>query len=77
MSSVIFDGSHFEDFDGMKTSVHGFYKSLLSESEAWRPKVDNLSLAPLSNYARMGIGLDFLEEVLKAPHECCGDKSPS
>lgn len=56
--------------------IHGFHKSHFSEFEAWRPKVDNLSLPSLPDYDRVGIELNFSdEEVFKAPHDCCGDKS--
>jgi len=47
MPSVTIDGSRFEDFNGMKMSIHGFYKVLFSESEAWRPKVDDLPMPSL------------------------------
>ena len=77
MSFVIVDGNRFEDWDKMKSSIHGFYKSLFTESEAWRPKVDNLMMPSLSVSAREGLESEFLgEEIFKALHDCCGDKSP-
>jgi len=44
MSSMIVDGSLFEDLNHMKPSIHGLYKALFFESEAWRPKIDDLSM---------------------------------
>jgi len=73
-SIVIVDGNHFENFEGMKSSIHGFYKTLFTRSEAWRPEGDGLSMPSLSVSARVRLESDFLEEgVLKALHRCCGD----
>jgi len=78
MSFVIVDGNRFEDCDEIKSSIHGFYKFLFTESEAWRPKVDNLRMPSLSVFAKKGLQLEFSEEeIFKALHDCCGDKSPS
>jgi len=74
---VIVDGNRFEDWDEMKSSINGFHKSLFTESDAWRPKVDNLRMPSLSVSAREGLQLEFSEEeIFKSLHDCCGDKSP-
>jgi len=77
MSCVVVDGNRFEDRDEMKSSINGFYKSLFTESEGWRPKVDNLRMSSLSISIRDGLQLEFSEEEnFKALHDSCGDKSP-
>jgi len=78
MSLVIVDGKRFENWDEMKSSIYGFYKSLFTESEAWRRKVDNLMMPSLSVAGREGFESDFLEEeIINSDHDSCGDKSLS
>ena len=77
MSVVVVDGNWYEDRDEMKSSIYGFYKALFTESEPWRPKVDNLGMPSLTISAREGLQSEFSEEeILKALHDCCGDKAP-
>jgi len=42
MSSIEMEGVLFDTLPAMKSVIFGFYKSLFTESEAWRPLVDGL-----------------------------------
>jgi len=77
MSEVVVDGTRFETAENIKSSVHGFYKELFSETEPWRPKVDGLSLPSLTNEAKEDLEVLFSEEeITRALFDCCGDKAP-
>jgi len=55
----------------------GFYKSLFTEFEPWRPCVDGMSLPVLQSSDKEFIEMPFSEdEVSKALSDCCGNKSP-
>ena len=62
MSRVEIEGNRYETIDSMKSSIHGFYKKLFSETEPWRPKVEGLSLPSLSTSAREVLEMPFDEE---------------
>jgi len=55
LSFTTVGGSRVENLDDMKSSIHGFYKVFFSESRAWRPKDNDLSLSSLSYSIRVGI----------------------
>ena len=81
MSFVVVDGVQYDAFPNMKFAIYNFYKSLFSESEPWRPKVDTLPLPlplPLLRDSKKEfIEMPFSEEeVTKALPDCCGDKAP-
>jgi len=59
----------------MKSAIYNFYKSLFSELEPWRPKVDRLPLPFLRDSDKAFIEMPFSEEVTKALLDCCGDKT--
>jgi len=67
MFAAVVDGNRFETADNMKSSVHGFYKELFTETESWRPKVDGLSLPSWPNAAKEVLEVQFNEaEMTKA-----------
>ena len=77
MSGVEIEGNRYETVESMKSSIHGFYKKLFSKTECWRSKVEGLSLPSLSNSAREVLEMSFdEEEVIRALHDCYGDKAP-
>ena len=54
-----------------------FIKSLFTEPESWRPKVDGLILPALRDVDKENIERSFTEEeVVKALFDCCRDKAP-
>ena len=62
----------------MKSAIFNFYKSLFSESEPWRPRVDTLPLPLLRDSEKEIIEMPFSEEEdTKALLDCCGDKAPN
>jgi len=76
ISYIEMDGTRFDTLPTMKSAIKGFYKSLFTESEAWRPQVDRLLLSQLQATEREFIELPFSEdEVSSALFECCGDKA--
>jgi len=77
MSAVVVDGNRFETADNMKSSVHGFYKELFTETESWRCKVDGLSLPSLTNAAKEVLEVHFgKDEITRALFDCYGNKAP-
>jgi len=61
----------------MKFAIRDFYKSLFTEPEPWRPKIDGLSLPVLQDMVKESIEQAFTEEeVVKALFGCYGDKAP-
>jgi len=77
MTEVVVNGTRFERVDNIKSSVHGFYKELFTETESWRPKVDGLALLSLTNAAKEGLEGHFGEdEITRALFGCYGDKAP-
>jgi len=78
MSGVEIEGNRYETIESMKSSIHGFYKKLFSETEPWRPKVEGLSLPSLSTSAKEVLQMPFdEEEVIRPLHNCYGDKVPA
>ena len=76
LSCVVVDGVQYDALPNMKSAIYNFYKSLFSESESWRPKVDSLPLPLLQDSDKAFIELPFSEEeVTKALLDCCGDKA--
>jgi len=77
MSGVEIEGNRYETIESMKGCIHGFYKKLISETEPWRPQVEGLSLPSLSTTAMEVLEMPFDEEVvIRALHDCCGNKAP-
>ena len=77
LSCVVVDGVQYDALPTMKATIYNFYKSLFSESEPWRPKVDTLPLPLLQDSEKEFIEMPFSEEeVTKALLDCCGDKAP-
>jgi len=67
MSFVVVDGVQYDALPDMKSTIYNFYKSLLSESEPWRLKVDSLPLPLLRDSHKVFIEMPFSEdEVTKA-----------
>ena len=44
MAFEVVDGFYDEVLQDMKSALHDFFKSLFTELERWRPKVDGLFL---------------------------------
>jgi len=60
-----------------RVAIHDFCKSLFTEPESWRPKVDGLFLRYLRDSDREVIELPFDDDkVTKALLNCCGHKAP-
>ena len=71
------DGVQYNALQNTKSAIYNFYKSLFSESEPWRPKVDTLPLPVLQDSEKEIIEMPFSEEeVTKALLDCCGDMAP-
>jgi len=77
LSTIEVEGTRYDTLPAMKDAILGFYKSLFTESEAWRPGVDELPLSQLRQIDKEPIELPFSEdEISRALFECCGDKAP-
>ena len=77
VSFVVVDGVQYDALLDTKSAIYNFYKSLLSESEPRRSKVDRLLLPLLQDSNKEFIGIPFSEEeVTKSVLDCCGDKTP-
>ena len=76
MSFMVVDGVHYDALPDMKSEMYNFYKTLFSESDAWKSKIDNLPLPLLCDSDKMVIEMSFSEEeVTNALRDCCGDKT--
>ena len=77
ISYIEVHGTRFNTLPAMKSAIQGFYNTLFTESEAWRPQVDGLFLSQLQVTEKEFIKLPFYEEeVTRVLFECCGDKAP-
>ena len=77
LSTIEVEGTRYDTLPAMKDAIFGFYRSLFTESEVWRPGVDDLSLTQLRQIDKETIELPFNEEeISRVLFECCGDKSP-
>jgi len=47
LSTIEVDGTRYDTLPAMKEAIFGFYRSLFTESEDWRPGVDDLPLTLL------------------------------
>ena len=60
----------------VKESISHFYKNFYSESEEWKPRVENLYLFSLSETSCRWLERDFTKEgILEALHDKDGDKA--
>jgi len=77
MSIVAVDGVQYDPLPDMKYAIYNFYKSLFSESEPQRPKVDSLPLPLLRDSDKAFSEMPFNEEeVTKALLDYCEYKAP-
>ena len=71
------NGVQYDVLQDMKFAIRDFYKSLFTEPEPWRPKIDGLSLPVLRDVVKESIEQASTEEkVVKALFDSCGDKAP-
>ena len=71
------DGVQYDVLQNMKFAIRDFYKSLFTEPEPWRPKIDGLSLPVSRDVDKGSIEQASTEEkVVKALFDSCGDKAP-
>jgi len=77
LSTIELERVLYDTLPAVKFVIFGFYKSLFTESESWRPLVDGLPLSQLRLTEKESIEIPFNEEeVSKARFECCVDKFP-
>ena len=78
MPSIMVEGSWYVLMDDMKHAVQGFYSSLFSKPEPWRPKVDGLVflLPSLTDSQRMDLEILLYEEEVQNSRVNVGDKAP-
>jgi len=62
ISFIEVDGIRFDTMPAMKSAILGFYKSLFTESKAWRPQVDGLLLSQLQATKKESVELPFYED---------------
>ena len=71
------EGVRYDTLQDMKSVIFGFYNSLFSKLEPWKPYVDVLYLPLLREVDTEYIEMPFNEdEVIKALLDCCGGKFP-
>jgi len=56
------EGVCYDTLPDIKSAIFGFYKSLFTESEQWRPGVEGLSLPMLQASDKDCLELPFSEE---------------
>ena len=71
------DGVYYEEEAKMRKHVVQFYETMFCETEDWRPQVDGLSFASISEDERNVLEIRFdKEEIVQVLKDFQGDKAP-
>ena len=77
MEKVEVDGVGHENDSEVREKVANFYESLYQEHEDWRPMVDGLDFARITDEAKVLLEAKFdKEEVVQVVKDLQGDKAP-
>jgi hypothetical protein len=67
----------FSAGEDMNRAITGYYKSLYTEEESWRPSIQSMPLPSLSDRSAASLVIPFSEEeITKALYDCDNDKAP-
>ncbi len=77
MEKMEVDGTTYHLDSDIRDNVVPFYESLYTESESWRPFVDDLPFSVIGDSDRSMLDSCFeREEILQVVRDLQGDKSP-